>query len=332
MKVLLTKPFFEQDLNYIQSRLQAGIEIIQPSQFNEAEIIQLAGDADVLFGGLITENILNVAKNLKLIQIPWTGVDNLNYELLNKFNLQIANSHSNSGIVAEHAIALMFDAAKKISSHDRMMRKGEWNRPQKDNSNKISPFSFKVQNAKIAFIGFGAIGHTIAQFLKGFDCEMMAFNRTGQGNPVQNLTYFPVETLNQKIAEADIIFVTVALTDTTRGMLNNAFFDSINPESILVNISRGEVIDEEALFHFLKNQPGFTAAIDTWYKYPNAANPQVLPSEKFAFHELENLIMSPHRAGMVKGELPHLDDAIENLNRLFTHQPLINLISLEQRY
>jgi len=57
-----------------------------------------------------------------------------------------------------------------------------------------------------------------------------------------------------------------------------------------------------------------------------------LPSEKFAFHELENLIMSPHRAGMVKGELPHLDDAIENLNRLFTNQPLINLISLEQRY
>lgn len=332
MKVLLTKPFFEQDLTYIKSKLENGIELINPSQYDEESLCRLAGDVDVLFGGVITENLLSAAKNLKLIQVPWTGVEKLNYAILRRFNVPIANSHSNSGIVAEHAIALMFDASKKISSHDRMMRDGEWNRPQRVNLNKVSPFSLKVQHSKIAFIGFGAIGRTIAHYLKGFECEMMAFNRTGQGQPFNNLTYHPVESLNHRINKADIIFVTVALTDKTNGMLNRAFFASVKPETILINISRGEVIKEEALFEFLKSNPGASAAIDTWYRYPDTENPKVQPSAKFAFNELDNLIMSPHRAGMIKGELPHLDDAVENLNRLISKQPLINLISLEERY
>ena len=66
------------------------------------------------------------------MQIPWTGVDNLNFELLKKYNVTVCNSHSNSLAVAEHAIALMFDAAKKISYHDRLLRIGEWNRENRN--------------------------------------------------------------------------------------------------------------------------------------------------------------------------------------------------------
>ena len=140
MKVLLTKPFLESDLEYISERLADGIEIVKPSAFTPEAIANSAADADVLFGGNLAEPILQAAKNLKFAQIPWTGVDNLDFDLLKKYDVTIANSHSNAVIVAEHGVALMLDAAKKISYHDRQMRHGEWNRV-KPAGNEVSPFS-----------------------------------------------------------------------------------------------------------------------------------------------------------------------------------------------
>ena len=168
MKVLLTKPFFETDVEYIKSKLDENIRLIIPQSFDTEAIQEEAKDADVLLGGMISEAILQEAKKLKFIQIPWTGVDNLNFELLAKYNTVVCNSHSNATIVAEHAIALMLDAAKKISYHDRLMRKGNWNRPGINLENKLTPFSKPINKSTIAIVGYGSIGKKIQQFLSGF--------------------------------------------------------------------------------------------------------------------------------------------------------------------
>jgi len=333
MKVLLTKPFFQQDLNYIQERLNEEIELITPKDYSEDSLAELAGNADAFLGGTITEKLLQNATKLQLIQIPWTGVDKLNYELLKKFEVKVANSHSNSGVVAEHAISLMFDAAKRIAYHDRTFRTGNWNRPKEDKSNQVSPFSVKIKNSKVAIIGFGAIGKDIYHYLKGFDCSFKVFNRTGNlSQNFENVTCFPISELNNQINDADIIFVSVALTEQTKGLLNNEFFNSVGKKAIFINVSRGEIVKEEALYNFLKENKTFFAGIDTWYKYPTKDNPNVFPSNNFNFHNLDNIVMSPHRAGMVQDCLPHLDDAVENLNRLFLGKDLINVISIENKY
>lgn len=333
MKVLLTKPFFEKDISYIKSKIPKEIEIIVPKNFDENTIKDASKDADVLFGPLMSESILSNAKNLKYIQVPWTGVDKLDFKLLSKFNVTVCNSHSNSSIVAEHALALMFDSAKKIAYHDGLLRKGEWNRPKPDDSNEITPFSKEIKGSTIGIVGYGAIGQDIHQFLESFSCSFKIFNRTGKFvEEKKNTSFIKIDEVYEHLNNINFIFIAVALTDKTVDLIDDKFFAALNSESILINISRGEVINEKSLYEALLNNEIAFAGIDTWYNYPTRDNPEIFPSSKYPFHKLTNIVMSPHRAGMIHGGLPHLDDAITNLNRLFEGKDLINVVSLTNKY
>ncbi len=333
MKVLLTKSFFENDINYIKEGINSGIQLIIPTDYSEENLSVLVKEADVLVGGMITEKLLSNRNQLKLIQIPWTGVDNLDYDLLAKYKIPVANSHSNSSVVAEHAVALMFDAAKKIAYHDRVFREANWNRPIADNLNEVSPFSFKIKNSKIAIVGFGSIGKNIFKFLSGLDCRFKVFNRSGRvETEFNNLRCFPISELNNEINDIDIVFVTIPLTKLTTDLIDESFFSAVNKKSIFINVSRGEIVNQEFLYSTLKNNKSFFAAIDTWYNYPSKEAPNVFPSEQFDFHFLSNIVMSPHRSGMVQDCLPHLDDVIQNLNRLHSGKTPINIISIENKY
>ena len=334
MKVLLTKNMMSQDIEYIKSRLISEIDLTLPERYDEATLIDNVSEADVLLGGFFSEGILTHAKNLRFAQIPWTGVDNLDFDLLRRHNIVVCNSHSNSEVVAEHAVAMMMDAAKKLSYHDREMRQGNWNRLFPNTQNKVSPFSKKITGSKIGVVGFGAIGQQIVNMLQGFSCSFQVFTRSGMveekfKNRVQG---FQISDFSEKAKELDVVFVAIPLTNETHGMIDGHFFKAMSEHGILVNISRGQVLNPENLFQALLNKQIGAAAIDTWYNYPSPSNPSVFPSHEFPFHELDNIILSPHRAGYVDSGFPHLDDAIENLNRSKKGLPLKNIISLNKKY
>lgn len=333
MKVLLTKKFYESDFKYISERISDGVELLKPKSYDEEGMLELADEAEVLFGGFLSDALLAKASNLRFIQIPWTGVDNLDYELLSKHEVVICNSHSNSGVVAEHAVALMLDAAKKLSYHDKKMREGDWNRLFPDNKNEITPFSKSIFNSDVGLVGFGAIAQKIHQYLSGFNCKFKVFTRTGMNRQgVENASFFKVDDFLIKAENLDYVFICVPLTEETKKMVNEEFLSVLLEKCIFINISRGSVIDQEALYEALKNKSISFAAIDTWYNYPNIKNQNVFPSEEYDFHLLDNLVMSPHRAGYVESGFPHLDDAIENLNLAKEGKPLKNIVSLQQKY
>ena len=334
MKILFTRLFLDSDISYIKSRLRNNIELIIPSDYSEESLVKNVKDVDVLFGGFISEELIKSATNLKFVQIPWTGVDNLNFELLKKYNVTVCNSHSNSLAVAEHAIALMFDAAKKISYHDRLLRIGEWNRVNRNSKNELSPSSRIINYSNVGIIGFGAIGQKLYQFLSGFSCSFKIFTKSihSASEFLKDIEFFTTNELPNCLPFLDYIFIAVPLTSETTGLFNKHFFDLMKPVSILINVSRGETIIEKDLFNALKHKDIGFAAIDTWYNYPTKENPVTFPSKKYKFHLLNNIVLSSHRAGYAEGILPHLDDAIENLNRLSNRDSLINIISLEKEY
>jgi len=334
MKVLLTKPFFEKDLQYIKARLHDNIELIIPSDFQEESLISKACEADILFGGFISEKLLQASIVLKFIQIPWTGVDNLNFDLLKKYKVTVCNSHSNATIVAEHAVTLMLDASKKISYHDRLLREGNWNRVKPEYSNEINPFSKLISGSHVGIIGFGAVGKKIYSLLQGFKCSFKVFtkNEVDLNKDYSKTNYFQPSDISHEAYDLDVIFVCVPLTKETMGSINTRFLSSMNPKAILVNISRGEVILEADLYNALKQKIIAFAAIDTWFNYPKINNEVTFPSLKYDYHLLNNLVLSPHRAGYAEGSFPHLDDAIENLNRSEEGRDLINIVSLTNKY
>jgi phosphoglycerate dehydrogenase-like enzyme len=334
MKVLLTKKMMSQDVNYIQSSLNSDIELLFPVNYDEVTLIQYVSEAEVLLGGFFSEGLLSRAKKLKFAQIPWTGVDNLDFDLLRRHKVVVCNSHSNSEVVAEHAVAMMMDAAKKLSYHDRQLRGGNWNRLVPDVPNEVSPFSKKITGAKIGIIGFGSIGQHVVNMLDGFHCSFKIFTRNGVASPEfrQKLVVHKIDEFMAEASDLDFVIVAIPLTKETNGLIDHTYFTAMGDQSVLINISRGQVLNPEDLYLALVNKKIGAAAIDTWYNYPKPNELRAFPSLDFAFHELDNLVLSPHRAGYIDSGFPHLDDAIENINRFAKGLPLMNLVSLNNTY
>lgn len=330
LKVLLTKLYFDSDKHYINNLVSDIADLVDTKDYSETGLLKEIEKVDVLFGSFVSDKLLANAKNLKLIQIPWTGVDNLNYELLRKYNIPVCNSHSNSEAVAEHAFSLLLSLLKKIPYHDKLMRQGDWNRPKKDILSVYDNFSDKLQGKSVLFIGYGSIAKKIAHYLLPFNCEISAVDESDNMHQELRSVYKPSE-LDIAINKHDIIFVTVPYTEKTNNLLDESRFSKFRSTSYLINISRGNIVNGKALYEALLNNQIAGAAVDVWYNYPKA-DQLTYPSLDFPFHELNNLIMSPHRAGFIKGELPHLDDAIENIKRLYDGKALINLIDLNKKY
>lgn len=329
--MLLTKAFFDADLAYLKAGLDSSVEIVKPAEFSEVGVVDALPEANVLLGGMLTESVLEAASDVAFFQIPWTGVDTLNFDLIERTGAIVCNSHSNSTVVAEHGVGMLLAAAKKLCYHDRKMRNGEWNRVKKD-GNEVSPFSASLLNRHCLLIGCGAIGSRVAQMLAGFGCTFSSVTQRGEENIAGLRQAYSMSQLDLALADADYIFISVPLTDTTRHMIDSAAFDAMKDSAILVNVSRGDVLVEDALYSALHEQKIGGAAIDTWYQYPSAENQKPFPSKKNDFHTLNNIVMSPHRAGYVDAGLPHLDDAIENINRHVDGKPLLNIVGPTQGY
>lgn len=334
VNVVLTRKFFASDLEYIQKGVKEGANIIIPDAFTEDDLMHYAEEADIFLGPVISRRLCEVAKKLKFIQVPWTGVDNLNFDLINEIGVKVCNSHSNAYAVAEHAIALMFDVAKKVSYHDRIMRLGDWNRPKSDKSNSVSPFSKRVSGSQIGIIGYGHIGKLIKQYASALGCKFYVNNtRVTEKYVDGDVTYYPMTELKELLRNVDYVFLTVPLTPQTRGFFGTEEFASMKEDAIMINVSRGEIVEPAAMYDALINHKIAGVAMDTWYNNPkNPYDTDCKPSLEYPFETLDNMVLSPHRSAMIAGELPHLDDAIVNINRVVDGLEPINVVNIEKKF
>ena len=334
LQILLTRKFFQQDIDYIKTRLLPDCEVIIPEEYTEKSLLKYAGEMDVFLGNFLSEGLLRNARKLRLIQIPWTGVDNLDFNLLSKFKVTVCNSHSNSGIIAEHAIAMLLALLKKIPYHHNLLKDGLWNRPEEGmvQRSDVDIFSDTILYKTIALIGYGAIGRKIRQYLSGFDLRFIATNNFNETDNCEELDQITTpDNLDVILSQADVVFVTVPLTPETENLIDRVAFQHFKSSAFLVNISRSRIVNEEALYEALVKGRIRGAAIDTWYQYPGKSQKQIFPS-KFPIHTLHNVLLSPHRAGFVKDTLPHLDDAIDNINNLAQEKTLKNVVNIKNRY
>jgi len=333
LRVLLTRRFMPEDLEYIRARVDENVELTSPRAF-DAEALGEAVErgADALLGEPPGKAVLDKAVGLRLIQVPWAGLERLDFALLRQYPFIVCNSHGNARVVAEYACSLLLSAAKWIPYHDRHLRGGRWCRPNVGDAALFRPPE-SLQHKTLGIVGYGAVGRALAGLAAGFDMDIQAVaaRASGETPPPLSRLVAPARLIDVA-ADADFLALTVPLTDKTRGMIDRRIFDHMKQTAYLINISRGEVVVEEDFYRVLSDHRIAGAAIDTWYQYPSADRPEVLPSARFPFHELDNLVLSPHRAGFARGELPHLDDAIENLNRLASGRELLNVVDLTAGY
>ena len=325
VKCLLTRRFWDQDLQYLREHVSPRIEFVVPEGYSPDILIRFAADVEIFLGDVPDVAVLDAAKNLRLIQIPWTGVDQLDFDLLQTRAFQVCNSHSNSRSVAELGVALLLACFKQIPSHDAALRRGDWRRPGA--SNFIMPEL--LSGKTVGLLGFGAVGRQWARMLSGFDVVLHAMASSSRSE--DSLDVVGPDQLDRLCAESDVLMVSLALTPQTKGMLGKHQFALMKPSAYIINMSRAAILEEAPFFEALKTGQIAGAGIDVWYQYPRRGDSNADVS-RFPFVTLPNVVLSPHRGGLAKGELPHLVDVVKNLNRWADEKPLVNKVDCKRGY
>jgi len=300
---------------------------------SEETLLKHAPEADILVGWRPSRELLDTATNFCLFINPGVGVQHhidAFREISKTRNVTLINGHGNTYFTAQHAVALLLTLTNKIIPHHNWMTAGLWRRG--DSHAKSIP----MRDRKIGLLGYGAVNQKVHKFLSGFNVDFLILKRTWKGDeelPTPVKQYLP-EDIDEFLKETDILIVAVPQTKETIGMIGEKGLKLLGPEGFLVNISRGIVIDEEALYNALARKTISGAAIDVWYEYrPEPDEEGRKFPTRFPFHELDNVILSPHRGASPMDDLKRWDEVIENIRRFAEgRDEFINVVELDRAY
>lgn len=236
-----------------------------------------------------------------LLQLLYSGADNVPFDLVPE-NVMIA---SNAGVfavpIAEHVLAMVLCLLKRIVPRYEELKKGVFDRKQQ---NRI------LRGKTCGILGFGGNGRAIARIMRSAGVKVIAINRSGKtGEPVDEI--WDNSRLDDLLRLSDVLVLTTPLTESTRGLIGDRELSLMPSDAILVNVARGAVVDQGALYSHLVSHPGFCAAIDAWWSEPDAHGQFRL---EFPFFGLPNFLGSPHVADNVPGTMSlAVTSALENV-------------------
>jgi phosphoglycerate dehydrogenase-like enzyme len=312
-------------------KLQGMLPEHQVTKLNpkDEKIEEKISEVEVIIGANVEDHILEAAKNLKLFQVPWVGVDRVNFEKLKEKKTPICNSKWNNRIVAEYAITLLLCLMKKIVPVHNSFSKGSW-------ETRSLP-SRQLTGSKILLIGFGSIGKELVKLLLPFTKNIIALrNNPDKSTPedfklVANIIGW--DQYDAVIQNIEVLINTLPLTPATENILDEQRLNAINKKAFFINVGRGKTVNEKALYEVLKNKKIAGAGLDVWYKYKRLKDSEPFYPSEYPFHQLENVIMSPHRSATFN-DTPETvwDDTIYNIKALETGKKLKNRVDVNLRY
>ena len=219
---------------------------------------------DAIIANRIPDEIYHNAESLSAVFVPFAGVNHLPAALLLSRGVHIYNSHGNAAQVAERALALTLAFYGRVIEYHEDLRRGIWHGFWVGHGAEDQWPS--LYGRKAAIFGAGAIGSEIARLLKAFDCEVIGYRRRTEALLPPNFDRLEPD-FDRALAEAELLFLALPLTASTRGLFSKEVLMRAKGK-FLVNMGRGELVDEEGLYLALKDEVLFGAAIDTWYLYP----------------------------------------------------------------
>lgn len=273
-------------LTLLHSRLDSRMEITTGELPDPARY-------QVLVAGRPTHEQITASPDLRALVIPFAGLPEVTAQLMRAFpQVAIYNLHHNARPTAEMALALLMACAKSVIPVDRLFRTGDW-RP------RYQPVTSVQLAGKTALIlGYGAVGQQVAAMCDGLGMRVIATRRRGGEARDSLATIYPPESLPELLPQADVLVITLPLTTETSGLIGERELGLLPVGAIVVNVGRAAIVDEAALYHALRSGHLHSAGLDVWYVYPaeEAERAHTYPAS-YPFHELDNVVMSPHRAG-----------------------------------
>ena len=290
------------------------------------------GEAEVLVGSRVTRELVEAAPRLRAVLVPFTGVNSLPLDLLRQRGIRVANSHGNARSVAERAVAMLLAFYGRIIPFDSDLRNGRWHGFAAGRGLHDSWESIEGKSA--AVLGVGAIGREVAGLLRPFGVTVTGLRRSGNSGPPEFDAI--VTSLVDAVRGKDVVVVALPATSETVGCIGAGELEEM-AGAVLVNIGRGDIVEEQPLYEALKDATLRGACIDTWYHYPSSvgglsAPDATLPGDA-PFHELDNVILSPHVGGYTaRATERSIDETVENLRRFVTTGELLHEVDVDNGY
>ena len=306
---------------HVRDRLGTDCAIIMD---DEAGVVGRMSDVDVLVTMAFTQAMGAAARRLKLVQVPGAGLDRIDRTALPN-GTWLANAYGHDVGIAEYVMGAMLTLGRGLRRLDARLREGVWESQWAASAPPPPPWP-ELAGKTLCILGYGHIGRELSRRARAFDMEVRAMRRdTTQGSDASLDFLGGPDSLPDLLRRADYLAVTLSLNPSTRGLLGARELGLMKPTSILINVARAEIIDEDALYQALASNRIAGAALDVWYRYPAGQGP-TLPSRQ-PFHELPNVLMTPHVSGWTEGMLVARAKVIaENIQRIARGEPPLNLI------
>ena len=274
-------------------------------------------DADVLIS-LVWNKTFPRAPRLRLIQSPGTGVDFIDFAAV-PAGVRVCNCYGHAEGTAEYVLLaiLLWCHVHFLPGARSFREEGSWRYSGRVNG----PINEELHGKTVGILGLGAIGRAVAERARGFGTRVLGCNRTRRDVPHVDRQY-GLDEIDAFLAECDFVVIAAALAPATECLIDARRFAAMKRSAVLVNVGRGAIVDEDALFAALKDKRIRGATLDVWYAYPSKDNLTIAPS-KHPFHELDNVWMTPHTSAWTMGMVDRRwSEIADNLDRLARGEPL----------
>ena len=256
----------------------------------------IPADYHILIAGHPQREHISASPNVRALVVPWSGLpDTTRALMLDLPHITVHNLHHNAAPVTEVVVALMLAAAKSIVPVDRTFRTHDWTPRYQPN------LSVLLEGKCALVLGYGAIGRRVARACRGLGMQVLAIRRNvsaPSGDAPDEI--HPPDALHRLLPRANVLVICLPHTPETDKLIGKRELALLPRSAVLVNVGRGSIVDEAALYRALRDRTLHAAGLDVWYNYPAPGDKEArshTPPSDFPFHELENVVMSPHRAG-----------------------------------
>lgn len=294
--------------------------------YTDEELLSATVNADYLFvcsTDRVSANVINGCKSLKMIQTEGVSFDKVDIQAAKEKGIPVCNNKAvNKTAVAEHAVGMILAGIKRIAYLDRSIHQVGY---QAADAKFIAEGGHEIGGLRIGLLGMGAIGKEAVKRLAPWNCDLCyydPFRMTGEQEKELNVTFLEQDEL---FATSDVISIHVPVTPSTTHMINRESLQKMKPNALIVNVARGEIINNEDLVWALENDVIYGAALDTICPEPLPDDhPLMTLSPKAA----AKLTMTTHVAGRTNEAFERmLHWSVANFERAEKGETLVNVVN-----
>jgi len=305
----------------IRRNLTLACEIIVS---DEVGIISRLADIDVLVTMVLTDRMGRACTHLKLVQVPGAGLDRIDRSAIPQ-GARLANVYGHENGIAEYVMGAMIALTRDFARLDLALRKGDW---QSQWAIGVAPPPVwpELAGKTIGILGYGRIGQAVARRARAFDMKICAVRQDVRRSVEDNVAFLGgPEATDEIIGQSDYVLIAMPATDATIGLMDRRRLGLMKSTAFLINVARAEIVDEDALYDALAKRSIAGAVLDVWYHYPRETGP-TRPATR-PFHELPNVLMTPHVSGWTDGMIDTRARLIaENIRRVAFGETPLNLV------